>query len=192
MHRLVWRAACGRATGVEEQVNSCKSTLSAGRYPCGGRHRTVCERILERVPREMNQVLGQSCFVSSKSWSRPSISCRPRTSPGGMCEVPCSWRAGSPRQVRAHTAFGSYMRATYRDTSLIRTPPPVGHYSSICLGPYGGPRGGAGRPAVGFPGICGSLLARSPERAFFFDNLLARVHHIDWVTWLTGLAPWES
>ena len=30
----------------------------------------------------------------------------------------------------------------YRGTSLTRTSLPVGPYSSICLGPYGGPRGG--------------------------------------------------
>ena len=30
----------------------------------------------------------------------------------------------------------------YRGTSLIRNSPPPGTYSSICLGPYGGPRGG--------------------------------------------------
>ena len=29
------------------------------------------------------------------------------------------------------------------------------------------------------------------ESEFFIDNLLVRVHRIDWMTWLTGLAPWE-
>ena len=29
------------------------------------------------------------------------------------------------------------------------------------------------------------------EREIFIDNLLVRVHHIDQMTWLTGLAPWE-
>ena len=29
----------------------------------------------------------------------------------------------------------------YRGTSLIRKRPPLGTYCSICLGPYGGPRG---------------------------------------------------
>ena len=29
------------------------------------------------------------------------------------------------------------------------------------------------------------------EREFFVDGLLGRVHHIDQMTWLTGLAPWE-
>ena len=29
------------------------------------------------------------------------------------------------------------------------------------------------------------------EREFFSDNLLVRVHHIDWMSWLTGLAAWE-
>ena len=32
----------------------------------------------------------------------------------------------------------------YRGTSLIRNTPLLGPYSSICLGPYGGPRGGGG------------------------------------------------
>ena len=35
-------------------------------------------------------------------------------------------------------------RRDYRGTSLIRNRPPLGPYSSICLGPYGGPRGGGG------------------------------------------------
>ena len=35
---------------------------------------------------------------------------------------------------------GPHLR--YRGTSLTRTPPPVGPYSSMCLGSYGGPEGG--------------------------------------------------
>ena len=31
----------------------------------------------------------------------------------------------------------------------------------------------------------------SVEREFFIDNLLVRVHHIDYMSWLTGLAPSE-
>ena len=34
-------------------------------------------------------------------------------------------------------------------------------------------------------------MVRITEREFFIDNLLVRVHHIDWMTGLTGLAPWE-
>ena len=32
----------------------------------------------------------------------------------------------------------------YRGTSLTRISLPLGTYSSICLGPYSGPRGGGG------------------------------------------------
>jgi hypothetical protein len=32
---------------------------------------------------------------------------------------------------------------------------------------------------------------RNPERAFFIDNLLARVHFIIVMISWTGLAPWE-
>ena len=38
---------------------------------------------------------------------------------------------------------GGVVRVEYRGTSLIRNSPPVGTYSSICLGPYGGPGGRA-------------------------------------------------
>ena len=37
-------------------------------------------------------------------------------------------------------------------------------------------------PALGIP---------PAEREFFIDNLLVLVHPIDWMTWLTGLAPWD-
>ena len=39
-----------------------------------------------------------------------------------------------------------------------------------------------------------NLLARvifRKEREFFVDNLLVRVHHVDQMTWMTGLAPWK-
>ena len=39
----------------------------------------------------------------------------------------------------------------YRGTSLVRPPPRVGPYSSMCLGPYGGPRGGAVSDERGTP-----------------------------------------
>ena len=31
----------------------------------------------------------------------------------------------------------------------------------------------------------------TPEREFFIDNLLARIHFIIVMIWWTGLAPWE-
>jgi len=30
-----------------------------------------------------------------------------------------------------------------------------------------------------------------PERDFFIDNLLVRIHFVIVMIWLTGLAPWE-
>jgi len=42
-------------------------------------------------------------------------------------------------------------RANYRGTSLIRNSPPLGTYSSICLGPYGGPGGGGGFLCARYP-----------------------------------------
>ena len=30
-----------------------------------------------------------------------------------------------------------------------------------------------------------------PEREFFIDNLLVRIHYIIEIIWRTGLAPWE-
>ena len=39
----------------------------------------------------------------------------------------------------------------YRETSLIRNSLPLGTYSSICLGPYGGPGGGVVSHEQGTP-----------------------------------------
>jgi hypothetical protein len=33
--------------------------------------------------------------------------------------------------------------------------------------------------------------SRFPEREFFIDNLLVRIHFIIEMIWWTGLAPWE-
>ena len=45
---------------------------------------------------------------------------------------------------RVWTAADGVGDAAYRGTSLITNRRPLGPYSSICLGPYGGPRGGGG------------------------------------------------
>jgi len=37
----------------------------------------------------------------------------------------------------------------------------------------------------------GSKPTWPPEREFFIDNLLVRVHFIIEMIWWTGLAPWE-
>ena len=41
------------------------------------------------------------------------------------------------------------------------------------------------------PMVCRIALLDPVEREFFIDNLLVQVHHIGWMSWLTGLAPWE-
>ena len=42
----------------------------------------------------------------------------------------------------SHLSRHPWVRYGYRGTSLIRNRAPLGPYSSICLGPYCGPRGG--------------------------------------------------
>ena len=48
-------------------------------------------------------------------------------------------------------------------------------------------------PGVFLMGVTrrGVMMRRGREREFCIDNLLVRVHRIDWMTWLTGRAPWE-
>ena len=59
----------------------------------------------------------------------------------------------------------------YRGTSLMRNRPPLGPYSSICLGPYGGPMGGGaifyerGAPVDSEPAHDGR--PGRPQRDFF-------------------------
>ena len=65
---------------------------------------------------------------------------KPGTGIGGWCAGARGWCGGS--RARATTSSARSAASWYRGTSLMRPPPPVGPYSSICLGPYGGPWGG--------------------------------------------------
>jgi len=51
------------------------------------------------------------------------------------------WRKHRGAHRDLHLAW--FLIDSYRGTSLIRNRPLLGPYSSICLGPYGGHRGGA-------------------------------------------------
>ena len=49
---------------------------------------------------------------------------------------------------------------------------------ALCLGPYGGARGGG-------------VFLRARKIVLFIDNLLVRIRFVVEVIWWTGLAPWE-
>ena len=85
-------------------------------------------------------------------------------------------RARNPCKSEEKIEGGNVARAVpfhYRVTSLIR--------KRLTLGPYSRPRGGA------FSYERGTL----PEREFFIENLLVRIHFIIVMIRRTGLAPWE-
>jgi len=50
---------------------------------------------------------------------------------------------------------------------------------------------GSGRRCVARDVVVVLLRAHLPEREFFIDNLLVRIHFIIVMIWWTGLAPWE-
>ena len=68
---------------------------------------------------------------------------------------------GSGLRVQSSEAGDSFARSRasldvenpfrYKGISLIRNSPPLGTYSSICLGPYGGPGGGGGFLCARYP-----------------------------------------
>ena len=48
-----------------------------------------------------------------------------------------------------------------------------------------------GQPALPLCFAVQPALATAPEKAFFIDHLLVRIHIISEIIWWTGLAPWE-
>jgi len=73
-----------------------------------------------------------------------TVGLRPKDLLGPVTRVNKKKKNGLSLYCPREYATDSNVSGRYRGTSLIRNCLPLGTYSSICLGPYGGPWGGWG------------------------------------------------